>query len=72
MVRSGARHGRLYLSTFLALALAASVTLAVATRFVIGVEPWWSPQYAMPLLGMVHLENAVEHRRPIGVAEELT
>ena len=27
--------------------------------------------FPLPLLGMVHLDNVVEHRRPIGAAEEL-
>lgn len=52
-VRSGTTSLRSHASTFVALALAASVTLAVAMRLVIGVDPWWSPRYLIPLLGMV-------------------
>lgn len=36
-----------------ALAMASTVTVYVAVEYVIGVEPWWRPQYLIPLVGMM-------------------
>ena len=58
-VKRAGRHVRgATLSTFFSLLLAALVTLSVAMRVVIGVDPWWEPRYVIPLLGMI-LGNAL-------------
>jgi len=36
-----------------ALAMASTATVFVAVEYVIGVEPWWRPQYLIPLVGMM-------------------
>ncbi len=36
-----------------ALATATTATVFVAVEYVIGVEPWWKPQYLIPLVGMM-------------------
>lgn len=51
--RAGRRYSRIRLDAFLSLSLAAGFTVLVATAVVIRAEPWWSPQYLIPLLGMV-------------------
>jgi putative ABC transport system permease protein len=38
---------------FITLSLCAVITTLTVTRLVIGVEPWFKPQYVIPLLGMV-------------------
>ncbi len=43
----------IYLQTFVTLLVTGSVTTAAVTQVVIGVEPWYQPQYVIPLLGMV-------------------
>lgn len=53
--------------------LAAGCTMAYGLTLVIGVEPWWSPQYLIPVLGMV-LGNTISGIS-VGLAavmEELT
>lgn len=42
-----------YLASFATLALTGTATTFTVTGAVIGVEPWWQPQYVIPLLGMV-------------------
>ncbi len=41
-----------YLHALLAISVGGVLTLAVVTQFVIGVEPWFSPRYIVPLAGM--------------------
>ncbi|MEZ4338832.1 MAG: iron export ABC transporter permease subunit FetB [Sandaracinaceae bacterium] len=41
------------LGAFLTLATTGVATTLGATELVIGVDPWWKPQYVVPLLGMV-------------------
>ena len=41
-----------YLQALLAISVGGVLTLAVVTQFVIGVEPWFSPRYVVPLAGM--------------------
>lgn len=41
------------LGAFVMLTVTGLATTLGATQFVIGVEPWWRPQYVVPLLGMV-------------------
>ena len=56
--RSSRTYRRLHLSTFGALAVSGGVTAVLATTVLIGVDPWWKPQYFIPLLGMI-LGNAL-------------
>ena len=44
---------RTYLRGFLAIATAGVLTLALVSQAVIGVEPWFSPRYVVPLAGMI-------------------
>jgi putative ABC transport system permease protein len=39
--------------TFAILTLTGFLLTAVATRGILGIQPWWSPQYLIPLMGMV-------------------
>ncbi len=41
------------LLAFSALAVSSLVTLAVVTQAIVGVQPWYKPQYVIPLLGMI-------------------
>ena len=56
--RAGKRYPGAQLNTFVALLLASTLTLAVATQVVLSVDPWWEPRYLIPLLGMI-LGNAL-------------
>jgi len=47
------RNYRSYLDALLAISLAGVLTLALVTQLVIGVEPWFSPRYIVPLAGMI-------------------
>ncbi|MFW5876297.1 MAG: ABC transporter permease [Myxococcota bacterium] len=42
-----------YPLSFLSLAVTGTVTTFTVTAAVIGVDPWWRPQYVIPMLGMV-------------------
>jgi putative ABC transport system permease protein len=42
-----------HLASFATLAITGTATTFTVTGAVIGVEPWWRPQYVIPLLGMV-------------------
>lgn len=44
---------RTYLRAFLAISVAGVLTLALVSQAVIGVEPWFSPRYVVPLAGMI-------------------
>jgi hypothetical protein len=41
----------MFINTLLIIAVCASSTLVYALLFIIGVRPWWSPQYSIPILG---------------------
>ena len=41
-----------YLKALAAISIGGVLTLMVVTQFVIGVEPWFSPRYVVPLAGM--------------------
>jgi putative ABC transport system permease protein len=56
--RSARRVPGSYLQAFGALVLATSVTVFSITEVVIGVDPWYAPQYVIPLVGMM-LGNAL-------------
>lgn len=51
--RSTRRYRGVHLIAFGMLAVTGLTTTLGATQLVIGVEPWWRPQYLVPLLGMV-------------------
>jgi len=51
--RSSQRFKGAYLFAFASLVLATSVVTFAATEIVIGVDPWWKPQYVIPLMGML-------------------
>ncbi len=44
----------IYLKALIAIASAGTVTLLVITEYVIGLDPWFRPQYMIPLGGMVY------------------
>jgi len=47
------RNLRSYLQALGAITTGGVLTLALVTQFVIGVEPWYSPRYVVPLAGMI-------------------
>lgn len=51
--RSSRRYSGASVVAFVTLALTGLATTLGTTTLVIGVEPWWRPQYVVPLLGMV-------------------
>ena len=51
--RAGRRYARVEVHAFVSLLVAAGVTVLLATLVVIRADPWWSPRYLIPLLGMV-------------------
>lgn len=56
--RSSRRVPGSYVQAFAALVLASSLTVFSVTEVVIGVDPWYAPQYVIPLMGMM-LGNAL-------------
>jgi putative ABC transport system permease protein len=46
------RSLRAYWQALLAIALGGTLTLGLITHFVIGVDPWFSPRFVVPLAGM--------------------
>lgn len=51
--RSSRRYGGVHAVAFATLAVTGLTTTLGATELVVGVTPWWRPQYVVPLLGMV-------------------
>ncbi len=51
--RSSRTYDGAEIGAFAMLAVTGLATTIGATQLVIGVEPWWRPQYVVPLLGMV-------------------
>lgn len=41
----------MFTNTLLIVALCASSIMSYALLLIIGVKPWWSPQYLIPILG---------------------
>ncbi len=56
--RSARRYRGVHTVAFLTLTLTGLATTLATTEVIIGVTPWWRPQYVVPLLGMV-LGNAL-------------
>ncbi|MDH3545512.1 MAG: ABC transporter permease, partial [Gammaproteobacteria bacterium] len=48
-----ARQRHSYLHALTAISVGGVLTLALVTQHVIGVEPWFSPRYVVPLAGMI-------------------
>ena len=46
-------RGRAYLHALAAVAIAGIPVLALVSQSVIGIEPWFSPRYVVPLAGMI-------------------
>lgn len=42
-----------YVRSFVAIAVGGLFTLALVTKAVLGVEPWFAPRYVVPLAGMI-------------------
>ncbi len=51
--RSGRRYPSIYLDAWLAMSVSCLVVGGVVTQVVVGVHPWFDPQYVIPLLGMI-------------------
>jgi putative ABC transport system permease protein len=49
----GTRSRRLYVNAFLSIAVSGVLILALVSQVVIGVDPWFSPRYLVPLAGMI-------------------
>lgn len=47
------KQPHLYLNALAAISVGGLVTLVLVSQFVIGVEPWFSPSYVVPLAGMI-------------------
>ncbi|GBE05535.1 MAG TPA: ABC transporter permease [Nitrospirae bacterium] len=47
------RSKDLYLKAFLSIAIGGLITLIIVTQGVIGLNPWYKPQYLIPLAGMI-------------------
>jgi len=47
------KQAHVYRSAFVAIAVSGVLTLAMVSQLVIGVEPWFSPRYLIPLAGMI-------------------
>ena len=47
------KEPRLYLNALGAISVGGILTLALVSQAVIGVEPWFSPRYVIPLAGMI-------------------
>ena len=52
-IRPVPRQPGLYRNALIAIALAGLLVLALVSQVVIGVEPWFSPRYLIPLAGMI-------------------
>ena len=47
------KQPHLYLHALAAISVGGLATLVLVSQFVIGVEPWFSPRYVVPLAGMI-------------------
>lgn len=47
------RSAKSYLQALASISIGGALTLGFVTRFVIGVEPWFSPRFVVPLGGMI-------------------
>ena len=51
--RSSRRYRGILIDAWLTMAATCLTVGGVVTHFVVGVDPWWEPQYVIPLLGMI-------------------
>jgi len=51
--RSSRRFKGVWAGNFVAIFVSSLVTAVLGSAVFIGVEPWWAPQYFIPLLGMI-------------------
>lgn len=56
--RSSRRYSGILLDAWLTMAVSCFAVGGIVTSLVVGVEPWYEPQYVIPLLGMI-LGNAL-------------
>ena len=47
------KQPRIYLNSLAAISIGGILTLALVSQVVIGVQPWFSPRYVVPLAGMI-------------------
>jgi len=47
------KQPRVYFDALIAISVGGLLTLLLVSQFVIGVEPWFSPRYVVPLAGMI-------------------
>ncbi|MGI9260542.1 MAG: ABC transporter permease [Woeseiaceae bacterium] len=47
------KQPRVYVDALIAISIAGLLTLFLVSQFVIGVQPWFSPRYVVPLAGMI-------------------
>lgn len=47
------KQPQIYLNSLAAISIGGVLTLALVSQAVIGVEPWFSPRYVVPLAGMI-------------------
>ncbi len=47
------KQPRIYLNSLVAISVGGVLTLALVSQVIIGVQPWFSPRYVVPLAGMV-------------------
>ena len=47
------RQPRVYLNALAAITISGLLVLLLVSQFVIGVDPWFSPRYVIPLAGMI-------------------
>ncbi len=47
------KQPQIYLNSLAAISIGGVLTLALVSQVVIGVEPWFSPRYVVPLAGMI-------------------
>ena len=47
------KHPRVYVDALIAITVGGVLILVLVSQFVIGVDPWFSPRYVIPLAGMI-------------------
>jgi putative ABC transport system permease protein len=47
------KRARTYVNSLIAISVGGILTLGLVSQFVIGIDPWFSPRYLVPLAGMI-------------------